>query len=268
MITEKDIELIDKYLSGDLSEAGQKEIELRILQDKDFAETVEFIKNLKTAAKNVGRNELKSKIEAIFDEKRKERKKAIGTGNVGKYFSVNNPFVEFNIRKVYAIAASLIVLIISAIIIVLLVQIPKSSNNMAENKTDTINASNKHAENLLRASKKIQGKNLSPVIIKSSQFGYGGESIVKPEPILIKTINDKEFTNHYLLSTNTLILLGEFNLAKIIHLYQAPLFLVLEYSGTFYHLKRIEGEVRPLLMERDSLIIRHCSGNKTSGNTE
>ncbi len=262
MTTEKDIELIDKYLLGGLSEAGLKEIELRILQDNEFAETVEFIKNLKAATKNVGRNDLKSKIDTIIEEKRKEHEKATVAKNAGKYFSVNNRFVEFNVRKIYAIAASLLILIISSTIIVLLVKIPKQNSNMVGNKTDTINSPSKQIDKILFASKKIQGLTLTPLILNSTQFGYGGESYIKPEPILIKTINDKEFTNHYLLSSNTLILLGEFNPIKIKHLYQAPLFLILEYSGTFYHLNRIEGEVRPVLIERDSVIIRECSKRK------
>ena len=88
-ISEKDIEIIERYLMGEL---GEKELELfeqRIKTDKEFADEVFFIEDVINASKEEGRNEFKKRLKAVeedvvnktehtVDEKMREKDSGMG----------------------------------------------------------------------------------------------------------------------------------------------------------------------------------------------
>ncbi|NCA76817.1 MAG: hypothetical protein EOM90_10815 [Alphaproteobacteria bacterium] len=58
--------------------------------------------------------------------------------------------------------------------------------------------------------------------------------------------------------SDTLILLGDFDPAKILSLHQAPKALILHYGGIWYHLRRTGDGIRILEEEVDSTVIDLC----------
>jgi hypothetical protein len=61
-LSEKDLELIENYLLGDLSAAENEKVEKRMEEDKEFAEEVEFMRNTMQASRLEGRKELRNKL--------------------------------------------------------------------------------------------------------------------------------------------------------------------------------------------------------------
>jgi len=64
-LSEKDIELIERYLLGELGEKEAEIIDQRIKTDKKFAEEVNFMKDIIGASKKEGRNQLKERLKTV-----------------------------------------------------------------------------------------------------------------------------------------------------------------------------------------------------------
>ena len=61
MVSPKDMELIDRYLNGELSSVELRQLENRMVNDKDFADYVSFAKDLRVSLKHAQRQDLKKK---------------------------------------------------------------------------------------------------------------------------------------------------------------------------------------------------------------
>ncbi|MBU0764853.1 MAG: hypothetical protein KJ607_08465, partial [Bacteroidetes bacterium] len=76
MITEDDIELIEKYLSGRLDEQASEALRQRLENDTELAEEYAFMTDVKASACSVGRRELKKKLQDISYEFHAEQEDA------------------------------------------------------------------------------------------------------------------------------------------------------------------------------------------------
>ncbi len=65
MVSPKDMELIDRYLNGELSSVELRQLENRMVNDKDFADYVSFAKDLRVSLKHAQRQDLKKKLQNI-----------------------------------------------------------------------------------------------------------------------------------------------------------------------------------------------------------
>lgn len=93
-LTENDIELIEQYLSGSLSGADAEAFEARLANEPDFAEAVDFQRNLVDATRSVGRADLKKQLQTIgaavaaesgFDDYQPSKKPPKGGSSLGKW---------------------------------------------------------------------------------------------------------------------------------------------------------------------------------------
>ena len=104
----KDIDLIDKYLQNGLTNSERDAFEKRVESDKDFAEQVEIVKNLKNAVHNIEKEKLSSVLSGISAEHR----------------SSENKFIIR--RRAFISAAAVILLIISGTLIRHFYFVPKN----------------------------------------------------------------------------------------------------------------------------------------------
>lgn len=173
MINEQDIELIEKYLFGKLSEQEKTAFEQRLKNDKEFANEVNFMSDLKISSREFGREELKNKLKKIAHEH-----KVIGIKQ--------NP----GIRTYLAIAASIIV-VIGIAALFYWTPSKNNSNNIAGLSGDSIEV-NRIIANSAGGTKYFN--------IKSAGDGYGyaetDSSAGNKLPVLI--IHSDKYNNHYL----------------------------------------------------------------------
>ncbi|MFW5944498.1 MAG: hypothetical protein ACOCTU_04500 [Bacteroidota bacterium] len=86
-LTDKDIEQIEDYLLGKITDEAKRQIEERIKTDPDFAEEVEFMRDVILATRGKGREETDKILKETQQEARpeeegkpeKEMKKQIGS---------------------------------------------------------------------------------------------------------------------------------------------------------------------------------------------
>jgi tetratricopeptide (TPR) repeat protein len=64
-ISDQDIELIERYLSGELDSKEEETVEERIKTDKEFAEELDFMRDVMSASQKEGREEFREKLSAI-----------------------------------------------------------------------------------------------------------------------------------------------------------------------------------------------------------
>lgn len=113
-------------------------------------------------------------------------------------------------------------------------------------------------EDVLFMARNGKGTVFQPHILKAEHYGYDEKRPVTPCELTIITLRHNLFSHHYLVSSDTLILLGNFNPAKILSLHQAPKVIILRYGGTWYHLRRTGDGIRILEEEVDSSVIDLC----------
>ena len=65
MITDENIELIEKFLKEELHGKELLQFEQKVLQDKEFAQDVQFFKDMNAGLKKTGRQALKKKLQNI-----------------------------------------------------------------------------------------------------------------------------------------------------------------------------------------------------------
>ncbi len=248
MITEKDIELIDKYLSGEHSGSSLTEFEQRLNSDTQFADEVRFIKDLKVSAKHVGRRELKAQLKSIA-----------GTFTIeseNKWFSL--------LRKktliYYSIAASIAIIIgVSAIFYF---QSDKSSKQLADDNNkdtslidDSIISKKVEIESLL-ADKNIKTVNKNIYFIDSNGFGYYEIDKQSARIIKLGIIEHEKYANNYFLTDTILFLFGNFEDDKI-KLFEEPKFILINYDKYLYKVNKSKTNIiAPLIIEEDTAIIR------------
>jgi hypothetical protein len=176
MINENDIELIENYLSGKLTEQENIAIKNRIKNDTNFAGEVEFIRDLKISSKELGRNELRNKLQKIAAD-----------NNSGEN--------KNNLRTHFAIAASALVLIgLASILYFMQSKSGINENKIADLSKDTV--SSKEINQLI--SKSVNDTKLVAINQLNDGLGFAGKdsSINNKLPLVI--INSSKYNNNYI----------------------------------------------------------------------
>ena len=164
----------------------------------------------------------------------------------------------YRMQTVLWISLVLTVLVLLLLLFFFMTVIPKYSG------TQTYPTKGKPApdaaltEEVLFMARNGKGMFFRPSLLKSEQYGYDAKQPVTPHELTVITLRHNLFSHHYLVSSDTLILLGDFDPAKILSLHQAPKVLILRYGGTWYHLRRTGDGIRILEEEVDSSVIDLC----------
>jgi len=260
MITQKNIELIDKYLKGELSEDKLKQFEQKMTDDTEFAKDVHFVQDTAVSVTNIGRREFKKKLQKITSDI--ERDEFHGTHTSSTLFSFN--------RKYTAIAASVALLITASIIFY---NYNKNSQQNIAEKTSTADTLHQDIliqqkkidiEQYLAESKIIfETKTIKMKIIKKESFGFV-QDVANTIKLDLVFLSDKRYNNHYLLQ-DKLYLFGDFNESNIkLYLYEGLIWpnkhqtgdvIFLETEEVVYRLEiTTSGALLPIVEETDSSI--------------
>lgn len=173
MINEQDIELIEKYLFGKCSEQEKAAFELRLKNDKEFADEVDFMRDLKISSSEFGRGGLKNKLKKIAHEhKAIEIKQKNG------------------IMTYLAIAASLIV-VIGIAALFYWTPSKNNSNNIAGLSADSIEVS----RIIANSAGSTKYFNINSV---GDGYGYAVTDSSAGNKLPVLTIHSDKYNNHYL----------------------------------------------------------------------
>lgn len=223
MITEKDIELIEKQLFGKLSDEEKNTFEQRIKSDIEFAREVNFIRDLKVSAKELKRGELKDKLKKIASEYKSSELK-----------NKSRP------RGYLAIAASVAVIIGIAVLFHRMQQ--KNKNDITETTEAEIN------QMIADSADKTRNFEITQI---GKGYGYAetDSSFSNKLPVLI--IHFGKYANHYLYRDTLFLFSPESDSLQFFSLSEEPdmlyftadkLFYVIELKGDrkIYPVKTVE----------------------------
>jgi predicted DNA-binding protein YlxM (UPF0122 family) len=250
----KDIELIDRYLKNDLSSKEREYFNIRLAEDTSFNELYQFINNLRVVTKVKGREEILEKVNDLFEESSR-RAEELKKSKV-KIVSIKSVFENFSIKPTYAIAASLLILIISSIILVIIFKKTTNTEKITLNKAKSEMMRISNVDSVIYLSKSLPLNAFLTKNIINKEFGFVSIESKTLSPILIKILSDKAFNSKYILCSDTLILLGNFEINNLKKIFNFPGFYVMNYSAKYYRMKKIERKILPLREESDSAIIK------------
>ena len=234
MISDQDIRLIEKYLFGKLSEQENIDFENRIKIDSVFSEEVDFMRDLGISAKDLGRDEMRSKLKIIAQEYKTPETKQ------------NN-----NFKRYLAIAASVVVIVgITAVFYYMQSNNGKNENNIANLQNDTINAVNK----IINAS----SSNTKLYPINQADNGYGfavSDSTAIKFPVLI--VNSSIYNNHYLFRDTLFLFLQSEDSLRLCSIGRQPDLMFFEQGrGRFYFIELKKSKTLGLIMRvKDAKLI-------------
>jgi len=247
MFEEKDIEMIEKYIFGKLSEKGKDDFEQRIAADKNLAEQLEFIRDLKSSSVELGRTELKSKLKAI-SANQKEIKQNV--------FSISKSY--------YAIAASVIG-IIGIATIVYLMQTNRGGGEtiIAEVNKDSIEVVE---INSLIANASPQTKQVK---VTSIDKGYGYAQMDTSALSLkmpVSTIVSQKISNKYLYRDTLFLFLSSSEIPSSFILDEKTNQLFFYSNGEYYSIELVNDHTAHIIVKVDSQDVIDKL-KKTSNNT-
>lgn len=215
MINERDIELIEKYLFGKLSEEEKYAFDKRIETDKEFVNELDFMRDLKISSSELGKTELRNKLKAV----------AIN-------YKSNENNKNSSLKTYLAIAASIAILVgIATLLYFLNIKDKKNTDNIA-GLNDSINTIEvkQIIESLATNTKLV---NINSV---DGNFGYAQtDSLVTYKfPVLI--IPSEKYANSYLYRDTLFLFLAS---AETPHFYSLSeqsifLYLSLEKESLYY----------------------------------
>lgn len=255
MNREKDIEFIDRYISNELSVKERDEFNDRISNDPAFNDLFQFINNLQVVTKVKGREKIRESVNELFKENTVTRPTVI-KNPVINISSVKSLFDDFRRKPIYAIAASALILVISSIILVFLIYKPSNTENIIVTREDKELMNKLKVDSLVDQAKSIQSYQLMPENIKSKEFGFVSNDSKKNVPLQIIILNDKRYSMNYILLSDTIVLLGNFNRSDIKKVFNAPRFLIMDYAEKYYRLQKTERKLLPIREETDSALIK------------
>ena len=176
MIQEKDIELVENYFFGKLTEQEKIAFEQRIKTDKLFAEEVDFIHDLKISANELGKKELRAKLKAIANN-----------------YNVNESSNTKDFKFYLAIAASVIFLLGIGSLIYLF-----QSKNVSEITASKINNRYIEIESIINTSL-INIKQYTVKNITEEGMGYvQNENSFGNNKLPVLIIKSNKYCNKYL----------------------------------------------------------------------
>lgn len=229
MISEQNIRLIENYLFGKLSEHEIIAFEQRIKNDKEFADEVNFMRDLMIGSAELGKNELRNKLKIIAHD-----------------YKTNESQQKNNFKTYLAIAASVIALVgISAILYFMQSPNGKDANNIADLQNDTINEVNKIIAN--------SSTNTKFYNVNQPDGGFGfaeADSLSTKLPVL--TVTSSKYQNNYLYrDTLFLFLPSEDSLRFCSFPEQSNLLYFEQGKGNIYFIELKKGKKLGLIMPVD-----------------
>ena len=178
MITQEDQDLIDKYLKGDLDESSRKAFESRIKDDKELFTAYQEIHDLKIALKEIGREKLREKI-SVFTK---------------KYSNEGSNKVVPLLKWSYAIAATIVILLIATTVLYFVKTKPASIEIVSNNDSTQNNSYfdlSKYLNSVSQDSTIVQKH--TKIKFNNSGLGFGNNL----DSIMVFILNDKKYQNSY-----------------------------------------------------------------------
>ena len=109
MSEEKSIDLIDQYLTGNLSDTDMVDFELKLKSNPDFVETLDFIRDVKWAATESAKERFQAAVrESLRNITETQR---MPSTLIAIWRNVEDLMPVINLRQIVAIAASVAVLV-------------------------------------------------------------------------------------------------------------------------------------------------------------
>jgi len=246
MNKDQDIELIDRFLREELSPEEIDGFNTRLENDPDFKELYQFIKDVQVVTKEEGRRRIRNTVQELFDQEDK-----IAASMVEK------PIISL-FKQPYAIAASLIVLVATTIVLVLTLRTPSTENLIThtEQKTDSILTAGIQIDSLIKQAQPLSFHVLNAATIAGSEFGFVANDQPKTVPLVVKILATVKQPNSYILLSDTLILVGNFDINHVGSIYNLPRRYIADYNDTLYRIDKQDRVILPLEREFDLKVIQ------------
>ena len=236
MINEQDIALIEKYLFGKCSEEEKTAFEQHLKNNKEFADEVNFMRDLKISSREFGKNELRSKLKIIAQN-----------------YKANEIKQNSSLKNYLAIAASIAVFIgIAALLYMLNSKNINDTNNIAGLK-DTTNST---ALNRLIESSAINTKMVNINSIEGA-FGYVQTDSIVTNKFPVLVIHSEKYANTYLYrDTLFLFLPTEDNLSFYSLSEQPNILCFSQEKESFYYIELKKGmKLTPIKKVDDNEVV-------------
>lgn len=244
---EKDLELIDRFLNSELSLQESEDFNLRLVNDPSFKELYQFINDLRVVTKVKRREEINEAVNEVFQQP------VIKSTQRSHISLLKSMFEPFSQHPVYSIAATALILIISSVLIMVLVRKSSDTENIALQKVEQEKIS--QSDSLILCSKKLISSKFLPTHVISNDFGFVSSESGKTSVLNITIINDRKHTGKFILYSDTIILLGNYEIKNLKKVFNTPRFYFMNYSEGYYRLQKTEREILPVQEVNDSIII-------------
>lgn len=164
----------------------------------------------------------------------------------------------YRMQPVLWISLVLTVVVLLLLLLFYLTVIPKYSGTQAYPTKGKPAPGADRTEEVRFLSRNSSAKIFQPKVLKSETYSYDAKQNMSPQPLKVISLQHNLFSHHYLFSADTLILLGDFDKIKIRSFHEASRVVIMDYEGTFFHLRKIGDGIRILEEEADSAVIDLC----------
>ena len=149
-------------------------------------------------------------------------------------------------------------LVASVIILVLTLRTPSADNQLTqgEQKSDSVLMARSQADSLMRQAQTLSSHVFNAVTVTSSEFGFVLKDQPKSVPLFVKVLFNNKHLYRYLLISDTLILVGNFDINYIGDIYNLPRRYIADYNDTLYRIDKKEQVLLPLEREFDPRVIQ------------
>lgn len=161
-------------------------------------------------------------------------------------------------QPVLWISLVLTVVVLLLLLFFYLTVIPKYSGTQAYPTKGKPVPGADRTEEVLFLSRNSKAKVFQPQVLKSEAYGYDAKQNMLLRPLKVISLQHNLFGHHYLFSADTLILLGDFDIVKIRSFHEASRVVIMDYEGSFFHIRKVGDGIRILEEEADSAIIGIC----------
>lgn len=234
MATEKDIELIEDYLSDKLSAEEKLAFEQRLKNEAEFADYFSFVNDLKLSSKEFRKTELKEKLKKIVSE------------------SLSSETSTNTFKKYFAIAASVIAIVgLAAFFYWMQSKGNNGRDNVADHKSETIQEINKIITNSKNKTKQYSINSIG------AGYGYSESDSIAENKIPVLIINSEKYNNHYLYRDTLFLFLGSEDGLQLYTIGSKPDYLYFKIQTERYYAIGLKSrpEISPIEIVKDSTLI-------------
>ena len=250
MNNDQDIELIDRFLHDELSPDELEEFNNRLIHDSEFKELFQFINEVKVVAKMEGRDRIRESVHELFDKET--------IVSVDKKTPSFPYLTYFRSHPIYAIAATFIVLVASAIILVLTMRSPQEADQalLTDQKPDSSAMAASQVDSLIQKTRFLASYSFNTITLTDAEFGFVSKNQLKAVSLILKVVFTNKYSRSYILTADTLIFLGNFDVKQVQNIYSMPRRYIADYNDTLYRIDKQDRIILPLEREMDSLLVR------------